>query len=314
MKDDDDLVVAGHPVRFQLQWFDQAQFTGFYVAADRRFYDAQGLKVEIIPGGYAINPIQSLLDGRADIALATGDQVLINRAKGSPIRAVGTVFDGSVACFMSRADAHIDSPASLVGKKVGVYRGFDTENVLLGLLKRHGVSPSAVNIMDAGNPEAFITGDLDVFPSYTFNEPLQMEARGIKVSLLTPDAFGIRAYSDTVITTEAFLRDNREIVQRFLAASSKGWDEARHNPESAIEALFAISRNMTRDAGTYAHQRAMLAEALTHLRHEVGGVHSVFKMDPSRWSDMEEWLVEIQKVNKRGNVAGLCDYELAEGL
>ena len=39
------------PVEFQLQWFAQAQFAGYYAAKDLGFYDDAGLDVTILEGG-----------------------------------------------------------------------------------------------------------------------------------------------------------------------------------------------------------------------------------------------------------------------
>src|SRR5690348_5267939 len=38
-------------VKLQLKWLHQAQFAGYYVAADKGYYKDQGLDVEILPGG-----------------------------------------------------------------------------------------------------------------------------------------------------------------------------------------------------------------------------------------------------------------------
>ena len=43
-------------VSLQLQWFTQAQFAGYYAAADNGFYAAQSLDVEIKEGAVEIVP------------------------------------------------------------------------------------------------------------------------------------------------------------------------------------------------------------------------------------------------------------------
>src|SRR5258706_16181584 len=69
-------------IRVQLQWFDQAQFAGFYVAEARKYYEEEGLHVELISGGYSVPPIQRVITNNADIGIATGDQVLLAKANG----------------------------------------------------------------------------------------------------------------------------------------------------------------------------------------------------------------------------------------
>src|SRR4051794_21225051 len=73
-----DRELAGRTkVRLQLQWLPQAQFVGFYVAEAKNFYAEEGLAIELSHGGPDIPVIQRLVTQQADIALATGDQVLV---------------------------------------------------------------------------------------------------------------------------------------------------------------------------------------------------------------------------------------------
>ena len=49
---------AADDVTLQLKWVTQAQFAGYYVAADKGFYEEEGLNVTIKPGGPDIAPPQ----------------------------------------------------------------------------------------------------------------------------------------------------------------------------------------------------------------------------------------------------------------
>ena len=57
-------------VKLQLQWFVQAQFSGYYAALDQGFYEEQCLDVEILEGGVEIVPQTQLANGDADFAIA----------------------------------------------------------------------------------------------------------------------------------------------------------------------------------------------------------------------------------------------------
>lgn len=116
--DDDRSIHEGKArVTLQLQWFDQAQFVGFYVAKQKRFYSEEGIDVSILPGAPGSNPIRPVLDGNADIGIATGDRVLTSGAERYDIKAIGTVFGRSMGCFMSRESESIQNPHDLVLKQ-----------------------------------------------------------------------------------------------------------------------------------------------------------------------------------------------------
>ena len=61
--------MAADKVVLQLKWVTQAQFAGYYVAKDKGFYEAEGLDVEIKPGGPDIAPPQVIAGGGADVVV-----------------------------------------------------------------------------------------------------------------------------------------------------------------------------------------------------------------------------------------------------
>ena len=50
----------------QMKWVPQAQFAGYYVAAAKGYYKAEGLDVTIKPGGPDVSPVQVLAGNQAD--------------------------------------------------------------------------------------------------------------------------------------------------------------------------------------------------------------------------------------------------------
>ena len=305
----DDILLAGKErIRFQLQWFDQAQFIGFYVANEKRYYADEGLSVEVQPGGYNVNPIQRVEMSQAEIGLATADQVLLSKAEGHPLKAIGTVFNKSIACFISRKPLKIRSPQDLIGKKVGVYLGFDTENVLLSILAKHAVNSRDVNIVPAGMFEAFVQNEIEVFPSYQINEPFLAAERGIDVDILMPDMFGVQFYSDTIFTTEKAWKEKRGSLLRFLKASAKGWAYAESHPDEALDIMFRQIRSSGAKVDARL-QKQMLLKSIEHLRG--GDKNVMFYMDRARWDNMESSLLTIGKLKRQGYVGDLCDFQMA---
>src|SRR6266536_1184880 len=72
-------------VKLQLKWLHQAQFAGYYVAADKGYYAARCLDVEILPGGPDVVPSQKVNRGAADVGIDWVGSLLANRDKGQPI-------------------------------------------------------------------------------------------------------------------------------------------------------------------------------------------------------------------------------------
>jgi ABC-type nitrate/sulfonate/bicarbonate transport system substrate-binding protein len=306
---EEDRIQAGlTKVRVQLQWFDGAQFTGLYVAKNKKFFEEVGLDVELISGSYAIEPFQVVSEGSADIGMATADRVLIEFVEKRDIKAFGTVFNQSTACFMAKKGT-VETIIDFKGKKIGVYSNYDTENILRALLLKNNINSNDVTIVSAGNLAAFISGDLDLFPSYVFNEPITMQFEGIQTKLFYPKDYGVIFYSDTYFSTDKYYSENREIIKRFLMASAKGWEYAKIHQDESIKIMFSMITNMTYNENHLREEKS-LAEIVKYLGD--GNDNKVNYMQREKWLEMEKLLVDIGKIKQIGNVDGLCDFKIIE--
>src|SRR5260370_29580534 len=103
-------VVAGRNpaamTTLRLKWLHQAQFAGYYLAEDKGFYRAEGLDVDIRPGGADVDPESLVASGEADFAQAGGlESVLAARDAGWPVVAIGAAFQRIDVAFIARKEA-----------------------------------------------------------------------------------------------------------------------------------------------------------------------------------------------------------------
>lgn len=63
-------------VTLQLKWLPSAQFTGFFVAKDKGFYEEEGLDVNILAGGSDITPATQVVNEAAQFAIANTYSIL----------------------------------------------------------------------------------------------------------------------------------------------------------------------------------------------------------------------------------------------
>jgi ABC-type nitrate/sulfonate/bicarbonate transport system substrate-binding protein len=307
---------AGSPrkVTFQLQWTPGGQFIGFYAARALNYFAEEGLEVEFLHGGPDVNTVSQVANGTAQLGLAPGDQVLVWSAANTDARValkvLGTVFGDSLARFMSHEDNALRTPQDLVGKRVGVFPNYDTDNLLRVLLHRHRIPADSLTILDFPSLAQFDQRTIDAYPSYVINEPVLQRLRGNSVHLLNPEDFGVHFYSDTIITTTVFHRDNRETLVRFIRAASRGWRLAEQDFEEAAAAMASEIRPAIGSGAPWEHQEAAAREAVSHLHG--GPRHLIFGMDANRWEEMQGALHEIGRLSHKVDIGALCDFDIVE--
>ena len=97
-------------VQLQLQWAQQAQFAGYYAAAEQGYYADENLTVEFLPGGGDVVPQQvgSAPDG-PEFTIAWVPKVLQAREAGSDLVQIAQVFQRS-ATLAGRGQHRAETP------------------------------------------------------------------------------------------------------------------------------------------------------------------------------------------------------------
>ena len=240
-------------VRLQLQWVTQAQFAGYFAAADQGYYKDEGLDVQILEGGVDIVPQTVLAQGQADYAIAWVPKALASREQGAQITDVAQVFARSGTLQVSFKDKGISSPSDLKGKKVGNW-GFGNEYELFAGMTEAGLDPAkdVTLVQQQFDMQALLKGDIDAAQAMEYNEYAQvLEAKNPATGkLYQPSDFTTINWNDvgTAMLQDAIWADTSKLegdqayqdtTVKFLTAALKGWVFCRDNPEKCRDIVVA---------------------------------------------------------------------------
>jgi NitT/TauT family transport system substrate-binding protein len=240
-------------VRLQLQWVTQAQFAGYFAAADQGYYKDEGLDVQILEGGVDIVPQTVLAQGQADYAIAWVPKALASREQGAQITDVAQVFARSGTLQVSFKDKGISSPSDLKGKKVGNW-GFGNEYELFAGMTEAGLDPAkdVTLVQQQFDMQALLKGDIDAAQAMDYNEYAQvLEAKNPTTGkLYQPGDFTTINWNDvgTAMLQDAIWADTSKLESdqayqdttvKFLTAALKGWVFCRDNPEKCRDIVVA---------------------------------------------------------------------------
>lgn len=253
----DDAAVELTPISLQLQWVPQSQFAGYYAAAAKGFYEAEGLDVTIKPGAVEIVPQQVVATGGAEFGVAWVPKVLASVEQGADLVNIAQIFQRSGMLQVSWADSGINTPEDWAGKKVGTW-GFGNEFEVFAALKMVGLDPDNPDdveiVQQPFDMSLLLNREIDAAQAMTYNEYAQLlEATNPDTGeLYQPEDFTVINYEDVgtamlqdgIFTRGEWLAEegNEEIAVRFLRASFKGWIYCRDNPDECVDIVL--------DAGT----------------------------------------------------------------
>jgi NitT/TauT family transport system substrate-binding protein len=257
---------AADKVTLQLKWVTQAQFAGYYVAKDNGFYEAEGLDVEIKPGGPDIAPAQVLAGGGADVVLDWMPSALATREKGVALVNIAQPFKTSGMMLTCRKETGIKSPEDFRGKTLGVWF-FGNEYPFLSWMSQLGIptdgSAGGVTVLKQGfNVDPLLQKQADCVSTMTYNEYWQVIDAGLSPDELVVFKYqdqGVATLEDGIYVLEDKLADPafEDRMVRFVRASMKGWKWAEKNPDAAAD---IVLENDSTGAQTQKHQRRMMGE------------------------------------------------------
>ena len=196
-------------------------YTGMYVAQQRGYYAAEGIKLQIVP--YATTAPETLIaNGKVDFGFTYQAGVAYARAAGQDVVAVFAPDQkGTYAIGVAADRTDITRPQDLDGK---VYAGFGTPDEL-PLLR-------TIITNDGG------TGDFTI-PVTTW-EGVQAKAAGKPMKFFALTDYGFPdQYSILLASSRHFLQTQSDLAKRFLAATQQGYAFAAQHPVDAAKDMIS---------------------------------------------------------------------------
>jgi ABC-type nitrate/sulfonate/bicarbonate transport system substrate-binding protein len=282
-------------ITVQLSWFHTVEFAGFYVADQKGYYAEENLQVNLVQGGFEVSTIDEVLEGQADFGIAGGDQLLIVRSENAPLQAVMTIFRQSPVALMALEDSGIRKPEDLAGKRVGIFSPNmnDVNDIqFLAMLRNVDVDLDDITtvLIQDYSVGSLTSGTMDVYNGFATNEAVDAEMRGIDLNLIFPSDYGVLVYANALFTDEELLRQQPELVERFVRATIRGYEDALANPEEAAEMTLRYDPELDLEF----QQASMNAE----IPLIDTGDAPIGTMDAAVWSSTQEILLNQRLLEK----------------
>jgi len=245
-------------VVFIPQWVPQAQFAGYYFAAEQGIYRKHGLDVTIVSGGpQKPPPLDLLREGKADFAtlwLSTGIQA---RAQGLNLVNIGQVVPRSAFMLVAKKSRGIRSPRDIQGKKVGLW-GPIFQVQARAFFKKYDLDVTI--IPQSFSVNLFLRDGVDVASAMWYNEYHTIFAAGLNPEEVTTFFFhehGLNFPEDGIYALEDRFKRDPEMCRSFVKASIEGWLSAFAHKEKTLDMVMKNLKGEHMPANRV-HQRWML--------------------------------------------------------
>jgi NitT/TauT family transport system substrate-binding protein len=280
---------SAETVDFGTDWKAQAEQGGFYQAIATGIYRRHGIEVNLRPGGPQVNHAQLLAAGVLDFNIASNSFAALNfTAEKIPMVAVAAIFQKDPSVLIAHPGQGADSLAGLKARPIMI--GNDTRvTSWLFLKQKFGYTDDQIRPYGF-SVAPFLADPKAIQQGYLTSEPFTIEKEGVHpVVLLLADA-GYGSYGSLIETSQKLVRDNPDLVQRFVDASIEGWYSYLNGDPAPGNALIKRDNPEMTDA--------LLAYGIAKMK-EYGIVDSgkakangIGAMSEARWRDFFETMAK----------------------
>lgn len=274
-------------IRLPVGYIPNIQFAPLYVSLDKGYFADAGLQVEF-DYSFETDAVSLVGANSLQFAVVSGEQVLLARAQGLPVVYVCAWYQQYPVGVASKVERGIRTPADLKGKRIGLPGLFGANYIGLdALLFSAGLSEKDVTLDSIGfNQVAALAADQeDAVSIYITNEPIQLRAQGYDLSEIRV-ADHVQLASNGLITNEATLRGDPDVVRRMTRAFLKGLAGTIQDPDRAYDiSLKYVDELANADRGT---QMEILRRSIELWQTDVLG-----RSDAQAWQNMQDTLLKM---------------------
>ena len=276
-------------VKLALDWYPNANHIGLYIAQSKGYFDEEGLDVNMYTPSDPSTVLQTVGAGQDDFGMSYQPDVLLARNEDVPVVSVLGVVQHPLNSLMTLKTSGLTSPAHLKGRKVG-YPGIPTNEPLLDtMLKQDGLRGlEDVEMVNIGwnISESLIGEKVDaVIGAYWTHESIHMENLGYPVNVMRMEDWGVPDYYELVLVTgESYLAENEDVVERFVRAMKRGYEEAIADAQAGVDVLVAANEGEIDEAIDRPG-----ADLLVDLWQLPGG-GGFGTQETARWDGFVQWM------------------------
>jgi NitT/TauT family transport system substrate-binding protein len=282
---------APFEIVLQTDWFPQPEHGGFYQALAKGYYREAGLEVTVLPGGPNAMSTQKVLKGRAHFAMNRADTIYSLSLRDVPVVMVMATLQHDPQALMLHAENPINSFEELDGQQVMAVPGLAW---IRWIEAAYGIQLEIIP-HDFGM-ERFINDPDFIQQCLLTNEPFYVRQAGVEPKVLPLRDSGFDPYHGLYCLRE-FAASHPEVVQRFIAASVRGWrDYILNDPAPAFKLIAARNPKMTPEFMDFSYRTMQILNLVTGAASDG---RQVGMLDPVRMDTMVQELRRLGLVENR---------------
>ncbi len=275
-------------VQLALDWTPNTNHTGIYVALKNGWYKDQGIDLQLLPYSSNVTPDTLVSSGKADVGISSTESIVADAAANQPVVSIAAILQHNTSALVTLKSSGITRPGQLDGK---IYGGFGApyESAVVGEIIQHdggrGVFKNVTLNVDA--MQALQSKRVDFAWVFEGWEVIQAQRQGTQLNVFPITDYGVADYyTPNIITSPTEMKQKPDLLRRFMAATTKGYEYARtHVQESAQDLIDVAPKGTFPDTGLVVASQQFLSPRYADNGRKWG------MQDASAWHGYPEFIL-----------------------
>lgn len=312
------LVVMSAPAQAQtkikmvLNWKYQGPQAWFFMAQDKGYFKEEGLDVQIDQGEGSSASITKVAAGAYQAGF--GDiNALISMAATRPADApvaVYMIYNTPPFTVVVKKDSPIKTPKDLEGKTVGGPANDGALRLFPAFAKVAKIDAGKVNITNMApnlREQMLLRGQVDAIFGFTNTVYFSAKLVGIDpekdLRFINYADYGMDLYSNAIVFSRAFVRDNPKAVTGFVKAVNRAINDTLANTEAGMDAVMKREPLLKREV----EKERLLATIKEEMSHPEIARLGLGDVDPDRLKRAIAMVVDANSLPRTPTNADVFD-------
>ena len=245
------LASAQEAVSLRLNWYLGGLHVPYYYGKEMGFFKQEGIDLTINEGRGSGNTVQVVAAGSDTFGMADSSSLITTASKGADVKSVMSLLNSTGFAVVSLASAGIRKPKDLEGKSLAVSPGDPLGQLFRALAAHNKLDMSTIKFVQV-DPAAKVVSVLekkvDALLGGADDQFFLIKYKGVEPHALRYADHGANIVGMTIMTTGNLIKTKPDLVRRFVRASVRSWDEARKNPQAAVDAAMKVKPDLNRQS------------------------------------------------------------------
>lgn len=281
-------------VTVRFTWKLKGEYAPLYVALEKGYYRAAGLNVTLSEGSGAKTALRQLAAEQEQVVWGPVINAAQALGEGITVRVI-TVYQPRVPIgLIAHPGTRLGNPKDLEGLKFAYTSGETVADLIDPFFRINKVDKAKVSLiqMDGGaRVTQFMTKRVDVISVFTNNDLPELEKKAsVKFTVLEVANFGMTVPGAGFMTNDKQIKTRPEVLKKLIAATNKGFEDARKNPDEAAGLIMKAYKVPVDREVLVTQVRATANAAVAPAGRALG------------WQSEEQWKAAIDLLAESGSI------------